>query len=378
MKNKLRKLITLNIILGLLSGCGCNTKKYEIVNADYVSVIDNVEKLFSTKDIEQSIDVDNSTIYEVNDNEDITINKEGTYLINGTSKNTTIIVDTNKDEKVYLVLNNLNITNDNKPCIYVKQADKVFINITDTNNLTVTNLFNNVDDVKVDATIYSKDDITINGKGTLNIKSSDNGITSKDTIKITGGNINIDCNSDGLEANDSILIYNGNIDIKTKKDGMHAEYDEDNTKGYIYIKNCNISINAYDDGIHATTYIEIDNGKLEISAKEGLEATYIQINNGTINIEASDDGINAGKKSNISIPTIEINGGSININMGTGDTDGIDSNGNLYINGGLISINCNSPFDFDNESKYTGGRLIVNGVETNKISNQMMGGPRKR
>ena len=378
MKNNLKKIIMLNIILGLLSGCGCTSKNYEIVNAEYISIIDNIEELFSEKDLKQTIDLEDSIIYEVKDNEDIIIDSSGTYIVNGSSKNTTIIIDSKEDTNIELVLNNLNIENDNKPCIYVKQANKVFINLIEDNNLIVNNKYNKIDDVKVDATIYSKDDITINGTGTLNIKSSDNGITSKDTIKITGGNINIECNSDGIEANDSILIYDSNIDIITKKDGMHAEYDKDNTKGYIYIKNGNIKINADDDGIHATTYIEIDNGKIDISAREGLEATYIQLNNGTINIEASDDGINAGKKSSISIPTIEINGGNININCGPGDTDGIDSNGNLYINGGLININCTSPFDFDNESKYTGGKLIVNGVETNKISNQMMGGPRKR
>lgn len=375
MKNKFKKILTFNIILGLLSGCGCSNKTYEIVNAEYISIIDNIEELFTDRDLKQNIDITDSYIYEVKDNEDITINKNGTYVINGSSKNSTIIVDTDSDSKVNLVLDKLTIVNDNKPCIYIKQADKVFINIIDTNNLTVNNTFNYD---KVDATIFSKDDIVFNGTGVLNIKSSDNGISGKDTIKVTGGTINIDSINDGIEANDSILIYNGNIDINTKKDGMHAENNKDNTKGYIYIKDGNISINADDDGIHGTTYIEIDNGKLDISAKEGIEATYIQINNGNINIEASDDGINAGKKSTISTPTIEINGGSIYINMGPGDTDGIDSNGNLYINGGLININCNSPFDFDNESKYTGGRLIVNGVETNKISNQMMGGSGKR
>ena len=72
--------------------------------------------------------------------------------------------------------------------------------------------------------------------------------------------------------------------------------------------------------------------------------------------------------------TIEINGGNLTIKMGAGDTDGIDSNGNLYINGGTIDITANSPFDYDGESKYTGGTIIVNGEETNTITNQMMGG----
>ena len=60
--------------------------------------------------------------------------------------------------------------------------------------------------------------------------------------------------------------------------------------------------------------------------------------------------------------------------MGQGDTDGIDSNGNIYINGGTINITGNSPFDYDGTAKYNGGTLIVNGSQTNIITNQMMGG----
>ena len=113
---------------------------------------------------------------------------------------------------------------------------------------------------------------------------------------------------------------------------------------------------------------------LIIDASEGIEGTYVKINNGTINISASDDGINAGNKSKNYNTTVEINGGKITIKMAAGDTDGIDSNGNLYINGGTIDITGNSPFDYDGEAKYNGGTLIVNGETTNTITNQFMGG----
>lgn len=59
--------------------------------------------------------------------------------------------------------------------------------------------------------------------------------------------------------------------------------------------------------------------------------------------------------------------------MGQGDTDGIDANGNIYINGGTITISGQSPFDYDGEAKYTGGKLIINGTETTEITNQFGG-----
>ena len=60
--------------------------------------------------------------------------------------------------------------------------------------------------------------------------------------------------------------------------------------------------------------------------------------------------------------------------MGTGDTDAVDSNGDLYINGGTLTINAQSPFDYDGTAQKNGGTLIVNGSETDSITNQMMGG----
>ena len=85
-------------------------------------------------------------------------------------------------------------------------------------------------------------------------------------------------------------------------------------------------------------------------------------------------GINAGQKSNAYTATIEINGGYITINMGQGDTDAIDSNGNIYINGGTIDITAQSGFDYDGTADLNGGTVIINGTQVDSITNQMFGG----
>ncbi len=367
-------LLIMIMIIGL-TGCGkSSNNSSDLNNNSYTSEL-SVSDIFTDRDLEQNVDIDNATKYTVQDEEIITITEEGIYLINGSAQNAQIIVNTDDDSKVQLVLSNLTMTNESTPCIYVKNADKVFVTTTGTNNLTVSGTFTSDGTTNTDAVIFSKDDLVLNGTGILTITSSDNGITSKDDLKITGGTININCVNDGLEANNSIDVKDGNITINSKKDGMHAEYDEDNTQGFIYIAGGIINITASDDAIHATTIVQIDGGKITTNSREGIEGTYIQINDGTINITASDDAINAGAKSNAYTPTIEINGGYITIKMGSGDTDAIDSNGNIYINGGTLDITAQSPFDYDGTAEYNGGKIIVNGEETNKITNQMMGGP---
>ena len=62
------------------------------------------------------------------------------------------------------------------------------------------------------------------------------------------------------------------------------------------------------------------------------------------------------------------------IDMGQGDTDAIDSNGNLYINGGTISITAQSAFDYDGTGQLNGGTVTVNGTQITSLTNQMMGG----
>ena len=326
-----------------------------------------------SQDLEQTADTTDATELTVENDKNISITKEGVYVITGNAENSTIVVEVKGTEKVQLVLKDLTIKNSDFPCIYVKSADKLFITTEGNNSFTVTGEFRPDGETSTDAAIFSKDDLVFNGSGSLTIKSSNNGISTKDDLKITGGTITIESVEDALEANDSVSINDGTINITTKKDGIHAEYEEDEKVGYVYIGGGTINIDSQDDAIHATTILQIDGGTINLKAAEGLEGTFIQINDGTITINASDDGINAGKKSSYYSPTIEINGGNLTIKMGGGDTDGIDSNGDLYINGGTINVTAQSPFDYDGEAKYTGGTMIVNGEETTEITNQFMG-----
>lgn len=339
-----------------------------------VSKIYQSSELFTNRDLEQNVNTSNATKYNVSDGENINITSAGVYVISGSAKNVTIYVEAGDLDKVQIVLENLSITNETMPVIYVKTADKVFVTSNGTNSLNVTGTFAKDDSNNLNAVVFSKQDITFNGTGTLNIESTQNGITGKDDIKITGGTYNIKSVAVAIRANDSIRIADGNISLNAGTDGLHAENSSDDTKGYVFIAKGTINIEATDDCIHGGSVVQIDDGTITLNGAEGIEGTYVQINGSTISINATGDGINASKKSNIGTPTVEINGGNITIKMGQGDTDAIDSNGNIYINGGTINITANSPFDYDGTAEKNGGTIIVNGTETNTITNQMMGG----
>lgn len=285
------------------------------------------------------------------DSNDITLDKSlkittgGVYNLTGTISDGYILIDTEDDVK--LVLNNVNITNSNGPAIVVLNASIVEIELKDgSKNYLTDGKTYSTDNSEYDAVIYSKDDLVFSGSGLLEINSeSYKGIVSKDSLTINDGNYTINTNDDGINVNDIITINGGAFNITSS-----------------------------DDAIHADGKLEINNGTFELDAHEGLEATYVVINDGKIDINASDDGINAANKSEDYSPKIEINGGDITIKMGSGDTDGVDSNGDIIINGGTINITGQSTFDCDGKAELNGGTVIVNGEEVTTIPNQFMGG----
>lgn len=340
-----------------------------------VSAQDKSE-LFSDRDLEQSADLTTATTMKLASNQDVTLNKEGIYILSGEVENVTVVVDAADDAKVQIVLDGVSITNADSPAIYVKAADKVFVTTTGSkNHMEVSGSYVADGETNLDAVIFSKADMTLNGTGTLDIVSkSGNGISSKDDLKITGGVYTIQSSADAIEANDAILINDGTITINSAKDALHSENDEDASKGYIYIEGGTLTINAADDAIRGNSFVQIDGGIINIeTSEEGIEANDIKINDGQITLYANNDGINASSKVNSDV-AIEVNGGTIHVKMASGDTDAFDSNGDLYINGGTINVEAVSAFDADGTAQLNGGNVTVNGEKITQITQSRGGG----
>ena len=369
---------TYNTTLAVDAGTDTSVTASEAASDSAVASATEIDasELFSNRDLEQSADLTLAIPVTLESGRDLTLNAEGVYLVSGSSENVTIVVDAAEDAKIQIVLDGVTITNDDSPAIYVKAADKVFVTTTASQNrLEVSGTYVADGETNLDAVIFSKSDLTLNGTGTLDLVSvKGNGITSKDDLVITGGVYTITAEADGLEANDSILISNGTLSIESGKDALHSENADDASLGYIVIENGTLNISATDDGIRGNSFVQIDGGTIDIATcREGIEANNVIINDGQITINSQDDGINATQKVSADV-SIVINGGTISVKMASGDTDAFDSNGTITINGGTITVEAQSAFDSNGTATLNGGTVTVNGQVITQIVQTGPGG----
>lgn len=211
-----------------------------------------------------------------------TIQKEGTYLLSGTLEDGSILVDIEKTGKVQLVLNGVSIHSETSAPIYVRQADKVFVTLAEgtQNSLSGGGSFTPDGDTNVDAVIFSREDLTLNGSGSLSVTSpAGHAIVSKDSLRVTGGTYVIDAAAHGLCGKDEVSIADGSFEIASGKDGIHSENSDDSELGTVYIGGGVFRITAQGDGISASGSCRMIDGDYTITAGGGSENARQQASN---------------------------------------------------------------------------------------------------
>ena len=282
----------------------------------------------------------------------VTIASAGHYDVTGTLTDGSLIVDAGKNAKVFLRLNGVTITCSDDAAIRVDQADKVFLTLAEGTENTVTSGENYSEAAladKTDGAIFAHDDLTINGSGALTVTAAyKHGIAANDSLRITGGKITVTAPADTVHVNDSL-----------------------------HITGAAITLSAGDDAIRSDTSVAILGGSLTVNTCcEGIEAPEILIEDGAITVTSTDDGINAcgTETSDGSLPGVTISGGTVTLLNPSGrDADGIDSNGNIDINGGLVYISLvgaggNCALDYGSENggvcRINGGTVVACGSST--------------
>ena len=358
----------------------------------------------------------------------VVLSVPGTYTVTGSSDGVTILIDDGAETgTVYLVLDNVTMVNADTACICVNACDKLVIRLVGENSLTSSNPS---ESETVDGAVYSKDDLTLTGSGSLTVTSARHGIVCNDDLKITGGVLTVNAEAIGIKAGDSLKIGGGELTVTAGHDGIQVENDEGDSRFYmedglltvnagydgiqvsgagssftgditlaggtldltagggasrqkndslsqkgikcqgdVYIggvtltvssaddavhSNTSVSVtdgtlllSSSDDGIHADSALSISGGKVTVSRSyEGLEAYAVTVSGGEVSITASDDGINAaggsdsasterGPWGSSSSGVLTVSGGYVYVNA---NGDGLDSNGSLYVTGGLIIV----------------------------------------
>lgn len=266
----------------------------------------------------------------------VTITEEGTYILSGTLEDGMVIVDAEDTDKIHLVLDGAAISNSTSAAVYVREADKVFLTTAADTENTLSNggEYLAIDDNNIDAVIFSKADLTLNGAGDLTIQASaGHGVVSKDDLIITSGTYTIQAESHGLSGKDSVRIANGSFTIESGKDGMHAENadDTEGATGFLCILDGTFQITSQGDGLSVGSYLQTEGGNYTLSCGGGSGSASIQkseFGSDTSEESASTKGVKAGGD-------LVLNGGNFTIDSAD---DALHSNGSVAVNGGEFQL----------------------------------------
>lgn len=408
-KRLLSLVMTFVLITGLMTGCGnSNSNNGENESAENGSISNGTDDsssnnadpvkvdfsqtdadMFTNRDYETDYEEKESILIQLNGDSatassdsvqisgtTITITEDATHIISGTLNDGMIIVNAPDTAKLQLVFNSVEINSETSAALYVLEADKVFVTLAEgtENSLSNGGTFEAIDENNIDAALFSKQDITFNGTGSLTVTSPvGHGIVAKDDLVITGGTYTVTSSSHGLDANDSVRITGETIlTVDAGKDGIHAENTDDAEKGFVYISNGSIQIESEGDGISSGAYMQIENGTIDILAgggsvngtksssdgwggfggarpgggnmsgdiasststedsesMKGLKAaTGLLISNGTFTIDSADDSVHSNTSAIINNGTFEIASGD----------DAVHAEETLTITGGIIQI----------------------------------------
>lgn len=365
MKKLLSVFTVLTLILAMLTGCGSVPEVSESAKPS-ADTAQTDEELFSGRDKMADYREEDCIRIQLNGNSasassnsvilsgsTVTLTEEATYLLSGTLEDGMILVDAPEDAKLRLILDGVSITSYAGAPLYIRQADKVFVTLAEGSENTLENggVFTEMDGNSIDGTVFSKQDLTFNGSGSLTVISpAGHGIVCKDDLVFTGGTYTLNAASHALDANDSVRITGDTVmTVHAGKDGIHCEHSEDASLGFLYISGGTLHMEAEGDGISASAWLEITGGDFDLltggGSVNGSKAASDHFGGfmggrpgpmgpgGFGNTVSKDDGTSM--KGIKAADRLRITGGSFRIDSAD---DGVHSNTSVTVSGGTFAI----------------------------------------
>ena len=290
----------------------------------------------------------------------VTLTQEATYVLTGTL-NGTVVIDMDSAAKPHIILKNASVTSDDSAALNVVQADKVFVTLAEGTENTLANGGSFAEsETGVDGAVFSKDDITFNGAGSLTVTSpAGHGVVGKDDVVFTGGAYTVSAASHGIDANDSVRIDNASLTVDSGKDGVHCENSDDTTKGFVYIASGTLTVEAEGDGVSAGTDLTVEDGDISVIAGGGSANAAQKTSDGWGQFRGGmgGPGMGGGRPGMGGAPEApDSDGGTVGLayeteqsltaeSLAASDADsdstsikGLKADGNIFVNGGAITV----------------------------------------
>lgn len=294
----------------------------------------------------------------------ITFTASGSYRVTGTLADGGLVVDTDDDEPVYLVMDGVDISNSNGAAISVDNAGLVVLVLSDGSENTIVDGTDYADesDGAADSTLDSTADLTIAGRGSLTVtgRHSD-AISVSAGLVIRDATVNVTAAADGIRGSDYLVIDSGVVNVTAGGDGLKSDNSTDAKLGYISLGEPTVKVTAAGKGLDAATDVIVAAASVSVSAGGGSIATtatdaaaisghaLVVADDGTFALDAATDGVSSNG-------TVAINGGEWAIAAGN---DGVHGDLALLITGGTLAVSRSTDGLEAEALTITGGKVSV-------------------
>ena len=238
---------------------------------------------FSDRDLRQTVDMESAVAITLTgdgaqcgsdavtiDGSCVTIGAEGVYVLSGVLADGQVVVQAGEADKVQLVLAGADIACADSAALLSLAADKVFLTLAEGTQNRLANGGAFAGEDGVDAAVFSRTDLTMNGAGSLTVDSpAGHGVVSKDELTVTGGSYAVTAAAHGLCGKDGVAIAAGSFAVVCGKDGIHAEHSENAEKGNLYIAGGSFTLDAQGDALSASGTLQIDGGSFALTTGGG-------------------------------------------------------------------------------------------------------------
>ena len=209
------------------------------------------------------------------DGNTVTVVKGGTYLFRGTL-NGQIVVNTDKKTDVRLILDGVTITCEDSAPIDGILAQTITVTLAEDSENVLTDgtgyVYDDASKEEPNAALYAKNNLVINGNGSLTVNANCNyGINAKDSLILAGGTVTVNSVGDGIRGKDSVIILGGTYNVTSQSDGIQSFNDEDDDCGWIYVADGTFVIDAQEDGFQAETLLLTEGGSYQVTTGGGSE-----------------------------------------------------------------------------------------------------------